>query len=78
MSQSAAATPQAAVQADWQNREFVESLSKGVRRIAEFLNEFEMSTRFKLSKLNEKLTALERSIAYVEAKVERAEASAAS
>jgi hypothetical protein len=32
--------PQDAIQADWENREFVETISSGVRRIAEFLNEF--------------------------------------
>lgn len=34
------ATPQSAIQADWQTREFVETVSSGIRRITEFLNDF--------------------------------------
>eukprot|EP00055_Hartaetosiga_balthica_P002306 m.3540 g.3540 ORF g.3540 m.3540 type:complete len:74 (+) comp2083_c0_seq1:77-298(+) len=64
-------TPQAAIQADWDNREFIETISSGIRRIAEFLNDFDASTRYKLAALNEKLTSLERSLEFVEAKIEK-------
>lgn len=33
-------TPQQAIQADWENREFVETISTGIKRIAEFLSNF--------------------------------------
>ena len=84
-------TPQQAIQADWENREFVETISTGIKRITEFLNNFgnnfvccsllsscssmylprdlEMSTRYRLAVLNEKLTSLERSLEFMEAKV---------
>ncbi len=35
-----ASTPQQAVQADWENREFAETVATGIKRIAEFLNNF--------------------------------------
>ena len=33
-------SPQAAIQQDWENREFIETLTAGIKRIAEFLNGF--------------------------------------
>jgi uncharacterized protein len=79
---SSISTPQQAIQADWENREFVETISTGIKRITEFLNNFglpnfhfsshngiEMSTRYRLAVLNEKLTSLERSLEFMEAKV---------
>lgn len=37
---AAAKMAQAGVQADWENREFVETVASGARRITEFLNNF--------------------------------------
>ena len=34
------ASAQASIQADWENREFIETLTAGIKRIAEFLNNF--------------------------------------
>ncbi|EGD75333.1 BRICK 1 protein [Salpingoeca rosetta] len=65
-------TPQSAIQADWQTREFVETISSGIRRITEFLNDFDNSTRYRLAVLNEKLGSLERSLEFVEAKIDKA------
>ena len=33
-------TPQASIQADWETREFIETITAGIKRIAEFLNNF--------------------------------------
>jgi hypothetical protein len=35
-----ATTAQAWIQADWENREFIETITAGIKRIAEFLNNF--------------------------------------
>ncbi|BBN08239.1 chromosome 3 open reading frame 10 [Marchantia polymorpha subsp. ruderalis] len=56
-----------AVQADWDNRHFSNSLSLNVRRLFEFLLQFETATKSKLATLNEKLTVLERQLEYLEA-----------
>eukprot|EP00053_Salpingoeca_punica_P001168 m.32324 g.32324 ORF g.32324 m.32324 type:complete len:72 (+) comp10871_c0_seq1:121-336(+) len=66
-------TPQAAIQADWANREFIETVSTAVKRIVEFLNNFEMSARYRLAVLNERLTSVERSLEFIEAKVNKPE-----
>ncbi|KAK3279532.1 hypothetical protein CYMTET_12591 [Cymbomonas tetramitiformis] len=57
----------AAVQKDWDHREFVEILRTSVQRLAEFLSNFDSSARGKLAGLNEKLTRLERKMEFVEA-----------
>lgn len=49
-------------QQDWANREYIELISGSIKRIADFLNAFDMSCRSRLSTLNEKLTTLERKV----------------
>ncbi|XP_076054587.1 hematopoietic stem/progenitor cell protein 300 [Oratosquilla oratoria] len=61
------------IQQDWVNREYIEVITSNIKRIAEFLNSFDMSCRSKLSQLNEKLTTLERRIEYLEARVTKGE-----
>merc|ERR1711994_223383 len=56
-------------QADWVNREYIELITGSIKRIADFLNSFDMSCRSRLSVLNEKLTSLERKVDYLEARV---------
>ncbi|CAM6040021.1 unnamed protein product [Sphagnum compactum] len=56
-----------AVQSDWENRQFSSSLSLNVRRLFEFLLQFESATRSKLAVLNEKLSVLERKLEFLEA-----------
>ncbi|CAI5464443.1 unnamed protein product [Closterium sp. Yama58-4] len=58
-----------AVQADWDNREFVESLRLNIHRIYTFVNDFEASAKGRLAALNSKLTSLERQLTYLEAQV---------
>ncbi|CAI5488499.1 unnamed protein product [Closterium sp. Naga37s-1] len=58
-----------AVQADWDNREFVESLRLNIHRIYTFVNDFEASAKGRLASLNSKLTSLERQLTYLEAQV---------
>ena len=48
-------------------------ISGSIKRIADFLNSFDMSCRSRLSTLNEKLTTLERKVDFLEAKVSRGE-----
>ncbi|KAG0720531.1 putative protein BRICK1-A [Chionoecetes opilio] len=61
------------IQQDWVNREYIEVITSNIKRIADFLNSFDMSCRSKLSQLNEKLTMLERRIEYLEARVTKGE-----
>lgn len=61
-----------AVQADWENREFSESVKFNIRRIYDFVLEFEIGMRGKLDRLNEKLTVLERTMDRLEAQVHHA------
>ena len=65
------ASMQGQIQHDWNNREFVEVITSSIKRIAEFLNAFDMSARSRLATLNLKLTALERQVDYVEARVNK-------
>ncbi|KAL1220869.1 Protein BRICK 1 [Cardamine amara subsp. amara] len=55
-----------AVQADWGNREFISHISLIVRRLFEFLVQFESTTKSKLASLNEKLDILERRLELLE------------
>jgi hypothetical protein len=65
----ASATNVALVQKDWQNRELVEIVELNVLQIANFLNQFDVTMRYKLATLNEKLNKLERALDYCETAV---------
>eukprot|EP00257_Ricinus_communis_P027141 XP_025014555.1 protein BRICK 1 isoform X1 [Ricinus communis] len=58
-----------AVQADWENREFISHISLNVRRLFDFLLQFEATTKSKLASLNEKLDTLERRLELLEVQV---------
>ncbi|KAJ3432197.1 protein brick1 [Anaeramoeba flamelloides] len=45
---------------DWEDREFIGSVSLSILKITEFLNNFDKSTRYRLAKISEKLANLER------------------
>jgi len=57
------------VQRDWEHRHFVETQQYNVMKVTNFLNEFETSTRYRLAKINEKLTYLERSMDFMEGSI---------
>ncbi|KAL6911213.1 hypothetical protein ACP4OV_000018 [Aristida adscensionis] len=63
-----------AVQADWENREFISNISLNVRRLFDFLLRFgrEATTKSKLASLNEKLDTLERKLEVLEVQVSSA------
>ncbi|KAH9403895.1 PREDICTED: probable protein BRICK1-B [Rhagoletis zephyria] len=61
------------IQQDWANREYIEIITGSIKKIADFLNSFDRSCRGRLALLNEKLTTLERTIEYLEAKVSKGE-----
>ncbi|KAK3026847.1 hypothetical protein RJ639_040748 [Escallonia herrerae] len=66
-----------AVQADWDNREFISQISHNVRALFDFLVKFvkinflfsEATTKSKLASLNEKLDTLERRLELIEVQV---------
>lgn len=62
---------QSQVQQDWSNREFVEVITSSITKISEFLNAFDLSARSRLAVLNQKLTAMERQVEYIEAQVSK-------
>lgn len=61
------------IQQDWANREYIEIITGSIKKIADFLNSFDMSCRGRLATLNERLTQLERKIDYLEARVTKGE-----
>ena len=61
------------IQQDWSNREYIEIVISNIKKLTDFLNSFELSCRSKMAILDEKLTKLERSIEFVEAKVTKGE-----
>jgi len=61
------------IQTDWANREYIEIITGSIKKIADFLNSFDMSCRGRLAVLNEKLNQLERRIDYLEARVTKGE-----
>ncbi|KAL9245910.1 hypothetical protein vseg_019507 [Gypsophila vaccaria] len=63
-----------AVQADWENREFISHISLNIRRLFDFLVQFEATTKSKLASLNEKLDTLERRLEMIEVQVSTASA----
>eukprot|EP00117_Sycon_ciliatum_P008972 scpid100598/ scgid11453/ Probable protein BRICK1-B len=60
-------------QQDWEDREFVEVITFSIKKMAEFLNNFDMSARSRLATLNEKVTTLERRVDYIEARITKGE-----
>uniref|UniRef100_A0A5S6R5Z8 Complex 1 LYR protein domain-containing protein n=1 Tax=Trichuris muris TaxID=70415 RepID=A0A5S6R5Z8_TRIMR len=62
---------EAQLQEDWNNREFINVFSLNVKKIADFLTNFELSCRHKFALMNEKLNALEKKIDFLEASVVR-------
>ncbi|GAB4847184.1 Probable protein BRICK1 [Ancistrocladus abbreviatus] len=64
-----------AVQADWENREFISHISLNIRRLFDFLVQFDATTKSKLASLNEKLDILERHLELLEVQVSTASAS---
>ena len=54
---------------DWENREYVDQITASIKKMATFLNEFDMTCRHKLATLKEKLTSLERQLDYLEARL---------
>lgn len=57
---------------DWENREFVETVKLNILAIVRFLNTFDSSARYKLSRINEKLNTLERTLEHCDAAVRSA------
>jgi len=54
------------IQRDWEQREFIETIVVNVKKVSEFLNRFDMSARYQLACINERLSTLEARMQYVE------------
>ena len=53
-------------QTDWDNREVTEMIQVQILKMTEFLNRFHLSTRNRLSIINERLCSIERGLSNVE------------
>jgi len=62
------------IQMDWDNRQYLEAITLGIKKIADFLNKFNLSCQTRLAFLNERLSHLERQLDYIQAKVPKAAA----
>ena len=54
---------------DWDNRQYLEAITLGIKKIADFLNRFDLSCQTRLAHLNERLSNLERQLDYIQAKL---------
>jgi len=54
------------VQADWSHRELNETIKIQILQMTEFLSKFQLSTRNRLSMINERLNSIERDLLHVE------------
>lgn len=57
------------IQQDWEDRELVEIVQINLLTITTFLNKVDTSMRYKLARINEKLSKLERTLDFCEAAV---------
>jgi chromosome 3 open reading frame 10 len=57
------------VQTDWSRREFAETIQVQILKMTEFLNKFHLSTRHRLSLINERIGWCERMLDNVESVV---------
>jgi hypothetical protein len=57
------------IQKDWRDRELVEIVEINILHTINFLNQFDVAVRYKLSRLNDKLNKLERTLDYCETAV---------
>ena len=53
------------IQQDWENREFIEIVSEGIKKIAEFLNDFGELELLSISHETRKTTSNQLSISYL-------------
>ncbi|KAI3660225.1 hypothetical protein MP638_004499 [Amoeboaphelidium occidentale] len=60
---------QQAVKEDYDNRELIDKLTLSLRQMTEFINKFDLQSRFLLAKIDERLCALERKMNSFEARV---------
>ena len=60
---------------DWEQRNTVDQLKLSLFQLADFLNSFESSTKFKLAQLNEKRDRVERHVTHAETAIASAVAS---
>ena len=58
------------IQQDWNNREFVHSVTLSLANITSFLNYFDLSCKHRLAMLNSKMSELERKLDHVESRIE--------
>ena len=61
------------IQQDWDNREYIEVMTAAIKKLASFLNNFDIACKSKLASLDTKITSLERKIEYIEARVTKGE-----
>ncbi|GAB5359931.1 hypothetical protein AAMO2058_000584500 [Amorphochlora amoebiformis] len=58
---------------DWEHREFIQEVQFNILKICQFLNNFDTTVRYRLSKVDAKLTVLERQMDFLETAVKERE-----
>ncbi|KRY85624.1 Protein BRICK1 [Trichinella pseudospiralis] len=61
------------LQEDWDNRDIAALISHNVKKISDFLCNFELSCKYKINLVNERLNSLEKKIEYLEANVTKSD-----
>ena len=58
------------IQEDWNNREYINLVVTSMNKLSNFLNAFDVSCRYRLAVLNQKMETLERKMDFVEGRLE--------
>uniref|UniRef100_T2M8M0 Protein BRICK1 n=1 Tax=Hydra vulgaris TaxID=6087 RepID=T2M8M0_HYDVU len=66
-------TIQKQITQDWENREYIEVMTASIKKLAAFLNRFDIACKSKLATLDSKLISLEQKVEYIEARVTKGE-----
>ena len=66
-------TIQEQIQQDWENREYIEVMTSSIKRLATFLNDFDIACKSRLANLDTKITNIEQKLEYIEARVTKGE-----
>lgn len=54
------------IQRDWEQREFIAEMTTNVKKLVDFLNNFDHSTRYRLATLRERLATMEQQVLFIE------------
>merc|ERR1712048_431326 len=56
---------------DWENRAFSQNIVLAVSKLVDFLNNFEVTTRHRLAIVSQRMTSIERQVAFLETAISK-------